>query len=299
MTTTVLEIEQVGDGTATLVTKGSATFTALNDTFGEQLNLDPFQAVSVQVSGTFVGTVGFEVSNDKVNWTTKNLISSAGNTGATSTTPGVWAGDIGARYFRARVSAFTSGAPRVDIYGVIESMSYGPVSQTITSAFLTTGATALGKAEDTTHATADVGVATFGVRVPAAPAAQTSAVGDYGTFAIDAEGKQVMSGWGAAELSFSSNINLTTTSDVALRAAQAAGIRTFVTDLILENTGAASARVLVRDGTTQIFSATLAAGQTLDCNLRTPLRGTAATALNAQLGAAGTVTVTTLGFSGV
>lgn len=51
-----------------------------------------------------------------------------------------------------------------------------------------TGATALGKAEDAAHTTGDTGIMMLGVRTPAVPVAQTSAVGDYGAPGLDQYG---------------------------------------------------------------------------------------------------------------
>ncbi len=48
-----------------------------------------------------------------------------------------------------------------------------------------TGATALGKAEDTAATSGATGVLLFGVRTPAAPVAQTDADGDYAAPALD------------------------------------------------------------------------------------------------------------------
>ena len=279
----------------------SATLGALNDTYGENLNLDPIQSVSVQISGTFVATVTFQVSNDKVTWVTKSLYTPGGSAATAPTAPGVWAADLGARYFRVVVTAYTSGTVQVNIFGTSQSQSNVP-SQQVTgtvTANPSTGTTGPGKLEDAASASGDMGIFTLGVRAPATPAAATSAAGDYGHFAIDAEGKQVAVGQAIPDVTYDSNAALTTTSDVALRAAQAAGIRTFVKTVILENTGAAAARVLLRDGTTTRLTFTVGAGQTLVVPLDPPLRGSTATALNAQLGAAGTVTVSTLGYSGV
>lgn len=161
------------------------------------------------------------------------------------------------------------------------------------------GTGSIAKAEDAAHASGDLGVPMWGVRQAATPAAPASAAGDYSFIAVDREGKMIPSGQGAPEVSFQSYTNLTTTADVAIRAAGAAGIRNYVTDVILDNTGAAAARVLIKDGSTVIFSATVPAGSTLAFGFHNPIFGAAATALNAALGAAGTVSVTLSGYLGV
>lgn len=163
-----------------------------------------------------------------------------------------------------------------------------------------TAAGQLGKAEDAAHATGDVGVAVWGVRAGTTPSAPTSAVGDYSQILVDAEGKLITAASSADPANTVQAVtDLTLTTNVAIIAAGAAGIRNYVTDLTFDNTGAAAARVVVDDGTTRVFTATVPAGTTFTKVFDTPLRGTAATAVNARLAAAGTVTVSAQGFRGI
>lgn len=53
-----------------------------------------------QISGTFVGTVKVQVSNDNTNW--EDLI--------TSTTTGGWESNAAWQYVRGNVTAYTSGS---------------------------------------------------------------------------------------------------------------------------------------------------------------------------------------------
>ena len=161
------------------------------------------------------------------------------------------------------------------------------------------GSAGYAKLEDAAAASGDMGVFTLGVRAPATPVAATSAAGDYGAFLVDAEGKTIVDLHAAPELTRQGRVDFTAITDLPLLTAGAAGIRTYITDLTVENTGAAAARFLLRDGTTTIWSCTVPAGSTLVRSWGTALRGTAATAWNGQLGAAGTVTVSVSGFSGV
>lgn len=203
---------------------------------------------------------------------------------------------------RARVTARTSGT--LTVSGTA-STAARPVQIGVTGAVtvtsVTPGSTAasLGKVEDAAHATGDVGVAIWGVRAPATPAAPTSAVGDYSYLMVDAEGKIIPVGSADPVNTVQAISDLTLTTDVAIIAAGAAGIRTYVTELTFDNTGAAAARVIVSDGATRLFTATVPAGSTFQKTFNTPLRGTAATALNVKLGAAGTVTVSVQGYRGI
>lgn len=211
----------------------------------------------------------------------------------------------GAAKLRVRVNARTSGT--LTVLGVVSTaarpVSLGAIITNTPSVNLGsggTGATSLGKAEDAVHTSGDTGVAVWGVRAPASPAAFTSAAGDYSPILTDAEGKLVVASAAADPANTVQQVtDLTTTTNVAIVAAGAAGIRNYVTDLTFDNTGAAAARVTVDDGTTRIFTATVPAGQTFTKFFETPLRGTAATAVNARLGVAGTVTVSAQGYRGI
>jgi hypothetical protein len=81
------------------------------------------KSISIQTSATAVhtGTLIFEVSNDGQNWYTKSLIrssdgiivSSFTTTNAAIGIVALHSGDIGARYFRVRQSAWTVGTVRI------------------------------------------------------------------------------------------------------------------------------------------------------------------------------------------
>lgn len=72
------------------------------------------------------------------------------------------------------------------------------------------------------------------------------------------------------------------TTDVVLTEAGAAGIRNYLTGLQLQNTNAVATAVVVKDDTTVIWRGYLPASMTTPAviGFRTPLKGTAATALN-------------------
>lgn len=86
----------------------SGTLAAANATALNGFDALDFTSVSIQITGTFVAKMKFQVSNDGTNWVDKNLA------GATEvTTPGLWAGDIGARYVRVLMTERTSGTATV------------------------------------------------------------------------------------------------------------------------------------------------------------------------------------------
>lgn len=72
---------------------------------------DGAEYLTLQISGTFVGTVTFEGSVDGTNYAAVLVSNSAGSAAATATAVGIFTADVrGLKYFRARVSAYTSGA---------------------------------------------------------------------------------------------------------------------------------------------------------------------------------------------
>jgi hypothetical protein len=283
----------------------NGTITANGQSVGSSVDALNYQSVAVQVTGTFSATLTYQISNDGVNWVTKTLITSANASASTITAAGMAAGDIGGRYFRVVATTYSSGTAVVTLQfnGASQAnvIATQAVSGTVTSNLGTggTGATSLGKAEDAVHASGDTGVFVLAVRAPTTPASPTSAAGDYGSILVDLEGKLLISGTGAPELTIQTQANFTTTSSAALRSAAGSGIRTYLTDLYIENTGATEARFFLLDGATTVASFTVPAKNTLVVSPVTPFRGSANTAWNGQLGVAGTVTVSFLGYTGI
>lgn len=84
---------------------------------------------------------------------------------------------------------------------------------------------------------------------------------------------------------------ITVTTDQVLKAAGAAGIRNYVTGGTLINSGATPTEVVIKDGATVIWRILLPASMTtpLDLDFLTPLKGTAAVAMNFAVITASTV----------
>lgn len=79
-----------------------------------------YRSISLQLLGTFSGTVTFQQSNDNTNWVSLPLIVvngvGASAPVASATAVGAWFGPIAMRYVRFTVTAYTSGT----IQGVVE-----------------------------------------------------------------------------------------------------------------------------------------------------------------------------------
>ena len=173
--------------------------------------------------------------------------------------------------------------------------------RSITAVVPGVAATSLGKAEDAVAANGDTGIATFGVRGPVTPVAATSAAGDYGTIKLDAEGNQIGKLHAIPENTWQGIASVTTAAtSVPVKAAGAAGVRNYLTDITVSNATAAGTLVTILDGTTVIWQSWVAAGLSVVVSFVTPLRGTAATALNVQSSVAmTTLYVAASGFIGV
>lgn len=277
--------------TGTITTTALPASAALSDYDALQA-----QSIAVQIAGAFTGTVTFEVSNDGTNWVSKILTPSTGGVPtATAAAPGMWFGDLGSRYFRTRFTAWTAGTPTV----IAEFMGLSTASPTQPTQAVTVSSTNYTKAEDAAAASGDLGIPALAVRAAATPVALTSAAGDYAHILVDAEGKLIVADGADPVNTWQASLDYTLAAAAVLKASAGAGLRNYITDIALENTGASPARVTISDGATRIWTATLAAGQTLVKQFKTPLRGTAATAVNVTLGAAGTVSVSASGYAGI
>jgi hypothetical protein len=199
--------------------------------------------------------------------------------------------------FRVRASALTTGNVDVYVIGSDAPTTFLPIG-TINIGSAGTAASNLGKAEDATHASGDVGVMMLGVRA-GTPSAVTSAAGDYGYVALTNEGKQIPAGQGSEEFQWQQRTIDLGTTDVAMKASAGAGLRNMITDIIIENTGAAACRIIISDGATAIFSATVPAGNAFSHSFKTPLKGSVATVVNARGAAATTSAVHLIGYVGI
>ena len=71
-------------------------------------NIADFKYGSVQIHGTFVGTIQLEVSNDKVVWV---------NLGGAETTPGITEYNFNTEFIRANITARASGSISATLIG--------------------------------------------------------------------------------------------------------------------------------------------------------------------------------------
>jgi len=102
-------------------------------------------------------------------------------------------------------------------------------------------------AEDSAHTTGDYGFPTWGVRNDNT-ASFVSANLDYAPIGVDSAGRNLIKPFAAEESRIEGYHSVVSTSVTTLVAAAGAGIRNYITDIILANTGATTTLVTFRSG---------------------------------------------------
>lgn len=270
--------------------------------------IDCSQFSSLLIQCTSMGTSGVvtvQWTNDPAltvgNRVTATLFDQAGASSTTFNSAVLRKTNREARYCIIRLTtATTAGTTTLFVngsqLGLQTFLATQPISGTVTANLGTggTSATSLGKAEDAAHASGDTGVPAWGVRYETLTA--PNAAGDYGFIQVDELNKLVITPY-APSVNQVQGINaaaITTTSDTLIIAAGAAGVRNFITSANWVNTSATPTEVQIKDGATIIWRGWLAANSNLYVQFPTPLRGTAATAVNATCVTTATNTFCTL-----
>lgn len=94
----------------TLEVTGSAA--VVNADVVASTDVSLYRWVSLQILGTWVGTITFQGSNDGTNWVSVGLmgVGNGASPAATSASSNsIWAGPINTKFFRARMTSYTSG----------------------------------------------------------------------------------------------------------------------------------------------------------------------------------------------
>ena len=117
----------------------------------------------------------------------------------------------------------------------------------------------------------------------------TLANGDASDLFMTTAGQAVIKAFATSELDWQNFQTLTTNTAAAAKAAGAASVRNYVTAVTVQNTNATATTFLILDGASTLFQVSLPASMTLPISIvfPTPLRGTAATALNVNCGTTG------------
>lgn len=98
------------------------------------LDVSQFRSVSAQLTGTWVGTVAWQGSNDNVNWVAVSA-PSVGATGSPFVTSasanGMWLIPVSFRFLRLRLTAYTSGTVFADAFAYYDDRTIGQISGSI------------------------------------------------------------------------------------------------------------------------------------------------------------------------
>ncbi len=265
-----------------LAVSGTATSAAVLFTTS-MLN---YESITVQVTSAGTScTITYEASEDEVTWqstsglTTSNVGSSANAT--TSTTALILQFPRKASFFRARVSTYGSGT-----VSVVGTLSKVPVAQP--------GLTFIGGGlsfEGGGSGTNPIAVGLEGRTSSKTSVTNATLVRPISTL----DGRQITrlnsipeNEWQYAAASG----GITNTSDVALVAAQGAGIKNYLTGLSVANANATASEIVIKDGaSTVIWRMYLAANAPIQSiRFGTPLQSSANTALNVACITTGTQT---------
>ena len=246
-----------------------------------------YESITVQVTSAGTScTIVYEVSEDGLNWqstsglTTSNVGSSANAT--TSTTALILQFPRKASFFRARVSTYGSSST----VSVVGTLSKAPVAQ-LGLTFIGGGLSFEG---------GGAGTSPIAVGLEGRTSSKTSVTNATLVRPISTlDGRQITrlnsipeNEWVYAAASG----GITNTTDVALVAAQGAGIKNYLTGLSVANANATASEIVIKDGaSTVIWRMYLAANAPIQSiRFVTPLQSSANTALNVACITTGTQT---------
>ena len=138
---------------------------------------------------------------------------------------------------------------------------------------------------------------TAGLRASNANIAAMSAAGDSVGWLGTMIGAGIVKPFALPEAGFNASLALTSTTAAAIQTAGAAGIKRHLTALQAINTGGAAVDLIILDGATERWRLTLPVNIPVAFEFPTEITTTAATALNANLSAAGTVRANFQGYT--
>lgn len=239
-----------------------------------------FDYVAFQATGTWVGTIVFEASNDNATWFSQSVVATTGSISTTATSNSLVVIPANHRYVRARVSAYTSGT-----IGATAWMRKGP-NQGAQPVTVTNTAVSVGG--QNSHSSASIGSPIISGCGVATAVDTTLVAGDTSRLFCTTAGGLVQWPYAVPDVSWqhaapaSGLVN--TTTAVTMKAASAAGVRNYITSCQLAHDAlSAATELVIRDGAagTVIWRTKLQtpALTTTDIDFPTPLRGTAATLL--------------------
>lgn len=264
--------------------------------------LDCQQNCTLSIQCSSMGSTGVVTpawSNDGTNYVAATIMTPAGATATTFNAAGVWTTPVLARWFRLRLTtATTAGTTTLNVAELrvpVGPTAGQPVTMTSTTLSGTTNAVSGVAAHD-----AVISGSPHRIAGRALTASYTAvATGDTADLITTLDGRQITLPNAIPEntwLYAAASGGIVNTTDVAAKAAAAAGIRNYVTGIQVRNSSAVATEFVIKDGATVIWRtqlpATMAGSQ--DVSFDPPLRGTAATAVNVACITTATVTYANL-----
>lgn len=288
-----------------LAVPGSGSFDAIN--------LRSVSMYIVPAAGTVTaGAVTFEESDDNSNWIALLVYDENAQTVApvssytiVAATGRMFSAPLRHRYFRARISTgltgtsagltssiYFRGQPYTPPGGTLAPGSVNAIQSgtwNVATVTTVTAVTTLSNGQ-TAHSSASTGSPVrVGGRVNTA-VDTTLVAGDASDVFMTTGGAAVIKPYAVPEVDWQASSGLTplaTTTSTAIKAAGAAGVRNYCTAIQIQNTsGSVAPTVAILDGASVLWAGNLPISMAVPLVIQfpTPLRGTAATALNIQLG---------------
>lgn len=151
-----------------------------------------------------------------------------------------------------------------------------------------TSAAHLGKAEDAAHSSGDTGVFALGVRNDTL-ATQTNADGDYGAIAVSKSGR-LLTTPAPSDAYISGNASVAGTGDTSLVAAAGVGLKNYIHNISIANTGSSNTLITLKDGSggSTLWYTIAPAGSGSNIQLEIPIVTSANTALYFACGTSST-----------
>jgi len=240
---------------------------ALNADLIAAVDVSVFREVTVQVGGTFVGTLTLQGSLDGVTFSPVVAVPVAGGVLTTTVTAsGMWIIPVSFKWLRVRMTAYTSGTAT----GLARAATMPlPIDALVSTVTINGTVTASGTTGNVAHDAVDSGnpVKVGGIAYAADPAAVSAL--DRTNMYSDQLGKLVIVPLACRALIVQATVTLTTTTETTILAAAGAGIYLDVSWIMLTNTSAAAVRVDIRPvtGGSVLLSLNVEASKTLIVDL--------------------------------
>lgn len=273
---------------------------------GVQQAINNYGAVSLQITGTFVGTVTWEISNDGSNWVGVPALNKTTEVAAlTATAPGIYEIALGGvTFIRARISAYTSGT--ITVTG--RSWPIAAPSQPSLASPLPTGAATSAKQD--TQITAEQAILAKIIAAPATEAKQDTGNTSLATLVAQTDSLEALLGGtgslkdnGAAwtsvfGVSGAAVVSADMTAAAAVTDAPTSGQKIVLTDIVISSDTAMNVLIEEETSGTDLFKVFVPANGTVQITPRSKMKlATVNKKVTAKASVAGNIAVTAFYFS--